>query len=126
MSLTVSSKSIIFHHPHPLVAEGGTGSQVRPYQMCRAFQALGKPVIGYIREGDLRFIPDKMRQDLPIIQATPANIYEVLKACLIYKRQELAQIGSVSRQYAETWHDPLQIATRLKCDYKMVMSTKAS
>ncbi|NDJ63030.1 MAG: glycosyltransferase family 4 protein, partial [Chloroflexi bacterium] len=40
--------------------------------------ALGKPVICYIREEDLRFIPAEMRAEMPIINATPATLYEVL------------------------------------------------
>ena len=35
--------------------------------------ALGKPVICYIREEDLAFLPAQMRQDLPIINATAQN-----------------------------------------------------
>ena len=35
------------------------------------FMALGKPVICYIRESDLKFIPEQMKADLPIIDASP-------------------------------------------------------
>lgn len=36
---------IIFHHPHPLLNEPRTGSQIRPKQMLRAFRELGFEVI---------------------------------------------------------------------------------
>ena len=36
--------------------------------------ALGKPVVCYIRESDLKFIPPQMQQDLPIINARPMRI----------------------------------------------------
>ena len=74
---------------------------------------LGKPVISYTREGDLRFIPDSMREDLPIINATPVTIYEVLKRLLTTQRAELPVMGLRSRAYVERWHDPLKIAAQL-------------
>lgn len=42
--------SMIFHHPHPLRPEGGSGSQVRPVQMLEGFRQLGfdiEVVAGY-------------------------------------------------------------------------------
>lgn len=86
--------------------------------------ALGKPVICYIREGDLKFIPEQMRQDLPIINATPTTIYEVLKEVLTDRKYELQQVGRVSRTYVEKWHDPLKIAAKLKGEYEAIMASK--
>lgn len=80
--------------------------------------ALGKPVIAYIRDGDLGFIPDKMRAELPLIQATPQTIYEVLKEWLTERRDELPEMGEQSRTFVERWHDPLKIAANLKNDYE--------
>lgn len=88
------------------------------------FMALGKPVICYIREGDLRFVPEEMRRDLPIINATPATIYEVLKEYLTVRRHELPEIGRRGRAYVERWHDPLKIAMRLKREYEAIMESK--
>jgi hypothetical protein len=86
--------------------------------------ALGKPVICYIREGDLGFIPQQMRQDLPIIRATPGNIYDVLREWLTARRHELREVGSRSRAYVERWHDPLNIAATLKIAYEEIMASK--
>jgi len=86
--------------------------------------ALGKPVVCYIREEDLKFIPTQMRRDLPIIQATPATLYTVLKAWLTVRRDELRQAGHQGRMYVEQWHDPLQIAARLQREYEAILASK--
>lgn len=86
--------------------------------------ALGKPVICYIREGDLKFIPEAMRKDIPIINATPATIYTVLKEWLTERRHELREVGERSRTYVERWHDPLTIVAKLKEDYEAIMASK--
>jgi len=86
--------------------------------------ALGKPVICYIREGDLKFLPEQMRRDLPIINATPATLCDVLREWLTVRRHELREMGRRSRAYVERWHDPLQIATALKREYEAVMLSK--
>jgi glycosyltransferase involved in cell wall biosynthesis len=88
------------------------------------FMALGKPVICYIREDDLDFIPEKMRRDLPIINATPTTIYDVVKEWLTVRKQKLPEVGRRSRTYVENWHDPLKIAARLKGEYEGIMATK--
>lgn len=86
--------------------------------------ALGKPVMCYLREEDLRFIPAQMRQDLPIIQVNPGTLYQVLREWLSYRRQELVEVGRRSRAYVEKWHDPLQIAARMKGEYEAIMASK--
>lgn len=79
--------------------------------------ALGKPVVCYIREDDLKFIPAQMRKDLPIINANPSNIYEVLEQ-LIEEPEKLTLIGGQGRAYVERWHDPMRIADRMKEVYE--------
>ncbi len=86
--------------------------------------ALGKPVICYLREGDLKFIPPAMREALPIINARPDTIYTVLKEWLTTRRQELPELGRRSRAYVEQWHDPMKIAAMLKTEYEAVMLAK--
>lgn len=89
------------------------------------FMALGKPVICYIREDDLRFIPASMQEDLPLIRATPESIYHVLRECLTIRRHELTEIGHLGRDYVEKWHDPLKIAAKMKEEYVEIMSLKS-
>jgi glycosyltransferase involved in cell wall biosynthesis len=88
------------------------------------FMALGKPVICYIREDDLKFIPVQMRRDMPIIQATPTTLYDVLKECLTRHRDRLQDIGQWSRAYVEQWHDPLKVAAHLKQEYEAILAAK--
>lgn len=86
--------------------------------------ALGKPVLAYIREDDLHFIPPKMKKDLPIIKTNPFVIEETLKEILKAPRAHLTEIGKKSRRYVEVWHNPLQIARRVKMDMEEVLAGK--
>lgn len=81
--------------------------------------ALGKPVVCYIREGDLKFIPSQMKDDLPIVNANPNTIYEVLLR-LVEQRDQVHLIGERSRAYVERWHDPMKIALRTKEAYEAI------
>jgi hypothetical protein len=88
--------------------------------------ALGKPVICYIRDTDLTFVPEEMGQDLPVIRATPSTLYGVLKEWLTGRRHELREVGRQGRAYVMRWHDPIKIAARLKQDYEDIMALKGS
>lgn len=80
--------------------------------------ALGKPVICYIRENDLQFIPKSMKKALPIINAKPDNIYDVLKVWLMDRSKELPKLGVKSRAYVEQWHHPAKITAQLQKRYQ--------
>lgn len=86
--------------------------------------ALGKPVIVYIRDEDLHFIPEQMRQDLPFINVTPDSIDEGLRFVLELPRSELVELGKRSRAYVERWHDPLKIAAEIKADYELALAKR--
>ncbi len=86
--------------------------------------ALGKPVIAYLREDDLDFLPPQMRAELPVINAAPNTLYDVLKTWTTTRRSELSEVGRRSRAYVERWHDPLRIAARLKSDYEAVIAAR--
>ncbi len=73
--------------------------------------AMSKPVICYIAEEDLRFIPQRMAEELPIIDATPDTLQDVLQN-LINAPARLTEIGVRSREFVENWHDPDRIARR--------------
>lgn len=87
--------------------------------------ALGKPVIAYIREDDLIFIPEQMKIDLPIIHVTPDTIEQELRRVLEMPREELCKIAKHSREYVEKWHDPISIAQRIKHDIESLMEQTA-
>jgi glycosyltransferase involved in cell wall biosynthesis len=82
--------------------------------------ALGKPVVCYVREEDLRFIPRRMEEDLPIINANPENLYQVLDRH-INNRKTLSLIGEKSRSYVERYHDPIKIAQQMKELYESLL-----
>ncbi len=84
--------------------------------------ALGKPVIGYIRQADLAFVPPALGSSVPIIQATPTSLYAVLKEWLTVRRQELVPRGLLSRRFVEKWHDPRRIAATVSQDYLSISS----
>ncbi|MGH9956641.1 MAG: glycosyltransferase family 1 protein [Pyrinomonadaceae bacterium] len=90
------------------------------------FMALGKPVVCYIREADLKFIPGEMAQELPIIRADHTSLYDTLKVWLTQRRLELPEIGDRSRAYVERWHNPMEIAKRLKADYEVALFARPS
>ena len=80
--------------------------------------ALGKPVLAYIREGDLGFIPAQMRAELPVIDARPDTVVDVLREWLTHRRGELPEQGRLGRAFVERWHDPARIAEETKAAYE--------
>lgn len=86
--------------------------------------ALGKPVICYVREGDLRYIEPEMRSQLPVIRAEPSTLYSVLKEHLTSRRHRLRDIGALGRAYVERWHDPIRIGRFLRGEYISALEHK--
>ncbi|MEO8512666.1 MAG: hypothetical protein ABI543_03840 [Ignavibacteria bacterium] len=62
--------------------------------------AMGKPVVCYIREDILKNSPD----DMPVINADPDTLYDVLKE-ILSSPNKLIQVGNNSRSYVERYHD---------------------
>lgn len=86
--------------------------------------ALGKPVVAYIRVEDLGFIDPEMREELPIVQATPYSVKDVLRGVLEMPRKDLVALGRQSRAFVERWHDPMRIAALIKRDYEMALASR--
>ena len=86
--------------------------------------ALGKPVIAYIRDDDLGYIDPLMRRELPIAQATPNTITDVLRRIMETPRQDLVAWGRRSREFVERWHDPIRIAEKTLLDYEQALNNK--
>ena len=82
--------------------------------------ALGKPVVAFIRESDMVYIPPEMDASMPIIRVTPENIEGVL-ADLLVRRGVLEQTARQSRAYVEQWHDSKAIAARIIDDYRKIL-----
>lgn len=85
---------------------------------------LGKPSICYIRQEDMKFLPEEMVEDMPIINATPETIYDVLKLWLTTNKNLLREQGVKSRKYVEKWHDPLKVAAIVKADSEEIIMKK--
>ena len=86
--------------------------------------ALGKPVVVYIRDEDLKFIPPEMTAELPFIRATPDSIESARREVLEMPRVYLLELAKRSRAYVERWHDPVAIAKRIKADIEQAFSPR--
>jgi glycosyltransferase involved in cell wall biosynthesis len=86
--------------------------------------ALGKPVLSYIREDDLKFISLDMRNDLPIVNVNAECLYSEIKRFIEMPRTELALASLQARAFVEKWHDPVKIAKEIKQDYEASISHK--
>jgi len=84
--------------------------------------ALGKPVLVYLREEDLEFLPLEMRADLPFIRVHPESVEQSLLMVLEMPRAQLVEIAKRGRAYVERWHDPLTIAADMKRCYEAALS----
>jgi glycosyltransferase involved in cell wall biosynthesis len=86
--------------------------------------ALGKPVLTYIRESDLRFIPKEMKDDLPVVSVTTTSLYFELRKIIELPRVELGNLSRRSRSYVEKWHNPKKIAKSIQADYESFLEKK--
>jgi hypothetical protein len=86
--------------------------------------ALAKPVIAYLREDDLGFLPSEMRQALPITSASVHTIAEVMRSFIAMPRGELHALGVASRAFADRFHDPRVLAARTLADYRSVLKDR--
>ena len=84
----------------------------------------GKNVISDTREGRLKFICERMRRTLPVINESPATIGGVLRECLLTPRRELVKVEKWSWKYVERWHNSLKIAAMLKTKYEAIVACK--
>lgn len=75
--------------------------------------ALGKPVICYIKDDDLRVIDPAMKKDLPVMATSPESIGDTLLKVLEMDSKEIEALGKRSRDFSLKWHDPGKIAARL-------------
>jgi glycosyltransferase involved in cell wall biosynthesis len=86
--------------------------------------ALGKPIVCYLREEDLAFLPTEMNGDLPIINANPDTILDVLRDVLNQGKDFLKKRGDASRQFAEKYYGPEVIAQQVGADYRSLFVSK--
>ena len=78
--------------------------------------ALGKPVLCYLREEDLkRFVP--FRDRIPIVRTTKETLADDLRT-LLGDTARGSELGVAGRRFVEECHDPLKIAQRTIAAYR--------
>jgi hypothetical protein len=101
---------------------GFFGATVREAMM------MGKPVVCYLRpewlESMRKEIPEYVNE-LPVVNATPATIYEVLKDLVEHPEKRL-EIGRRSREFAVKWHSAEAGARRFDKLYSDLLEAGAS
>lgn len=80
---------------------------------------LGKPVISCLKlpNGDTQ----KAVREIPLIDASEENIYEVLKVTINRPREELLELGRKGREWALKWYDADRCAERFERMYDRLM-----
>lgn len=86
--------------------------------------ALGRPVVCHIRQDGLKYLPPGMAAELPLIEADPTSVSDVLREWLTTRRGELPTVGAASRRFVERWHDPLEVARGLLADYAAAVAVR--
>lgn len=97
---------------------GFFGANVREAMM------LGKPVICFLRPEWLERMREEIPQyvdELPVVSATPATVYDVLKD-LIQHPEKRKEIGRRSREFAVKWHSTTAGAARLDRIYSDLLA----
>lgn len=82
--------------------------------------ALGKPVLCYLRESDLSYIPKGMKDDLPIINVNPTNLEKVLIDFFKLSFEQIHELGMRSRRYVDKWHDPQKNVSNLARELELL------
>lgn len=79
---------------------------------------LGVPNMSFVRDRFQMLVPDS-----PIIQTTPATVYDQLKKFL-GRRDELRAIGQLGMDFVKRHHDPAAITARLVAAYNLEWQRK--
>ena len=74
--------------------------------------AMGLPVVAYLHEDQLAGIPPRMRDELPIVGASPESLPAAL-ARLIEDRSLRRELSRRGPAFVRRWHHPLKIARRM-------------
>lgn len=81
--------------------------------------ALGKPVMAFIRQGDLVHIPKAMADEIPILMVEYTTILSNLRNLLSSDRINFRDLGLKSRAYVEAWHNPTTVVSEIINLYKI-------
>lgn len=86
--------------------------------------ALAKPVVARLDAAALARVPQRMRDELPIVDADATTLAEVLRRLATERRSDLAGLGRRGREFAERWHDPMTVAGRVIGDYERALARR--
>ncbi|MDL2279090.1 hypothetical protein LJC15_00300 [Desulfovibrio sp. OttesenSCG-928-G11] len=80
---------------------------------------LGKPVVAYIREEDLHFLPSDMARDVleSFINATEETLLDTLRT-LVENPEILRQKSRAALEYVHRRHDPVLVARQVTAAYE--------
>jgi hypothetical protein len=79
--------------------------------------AQGVPVISYIRESDMHFLPPNMKNQIPIINACACNLKNQILDCIRFSKLDYETLSEKSVKYVNYWHNPDRIAAEVIEDY---------
>ena len=79
--------------------------------------AMGKPVLAYIRQGELDAIDANMRDDLPVVNVSVDTLKAVLRDIATTGKEHLGELGVASRSFVQKWHSPAAVASEIEQDY---------
>jgi len=77
----------------------------------------GVPVMCFLRERDLDFIPQEMRWDLPVINVTTDTLRDELVKFLSSTYEERRRLSARCRAFIKAWHSSTSVAERLLTSY---------
>lgn len=73
---------------------------------------MGIPVVCFINDRDLGFIPAEMAGEIPIIRANPFDLFDVLRD-FMNQRDLIGELSDRSHAYVMRWHRPSEVAKRV-------------
>lgn len=84
--------------------------------------SMGKPVMAFVREVDLKYIPKEMATNLPIICTSPKTLEVDLEKVIGLGRPALEELGLASLGFVDEWHNPARVASTLVSDFLFSIS----
>lgn len=80
--------------------------------------AMGKPAVAYLHPEDKKSVPPEFSAALPIVEASPDTVTEVLRSLVVMPRSNLIARGAASRRFVEQWHAPMALARTMLAAYR--------
>jgi len=75
--------------------------------------SVGCPVLVYIRQEDLKFIPEQMQKELPFINANKHNLEPILEQIILDNSLKKMNQESKGPKFIKDWHDPDKVVSAI-------------